>query len=232
MEKHFIVYKTTNTVNGKIYIGAHSTYNLNDGYKGSGKHLKKAFKKYGKENFKTEIICRCTNEEVMFKIESFFVNKLIDNFGQKGHYNRAYGGKGAALGENNHFYGKSHTDETRKLISEKLTGLMVGEDNPFYGKTHTEQSITKIKENRDLNVETNLTFRNGFVNKSKWWWCTPWGCFYSSRYASDVNGGHPCKATIEKRCRKSDEVIPRHNQVSEDYWGKSWREIGYYRIGK
>jgi len=61
MEKYFIVYKTTNTVNGKIYIGAHATYNLEDGYKGSGTYLKVAFKKYGKDNFTTEVICRCTS---------------------------------------------------------------------------------------------------------------------------------------------------------------------------
>lgn len=232
MEKYFIVYKTTNTVNGKIYIGAHSTYNLNDGYKGSGIYLKKAFKKYGRENFETEVICKCTNPETMFKIEAVLVNQLIKRFGQKGHYNRAFGGRGAVVGEGNSFYGRTHSEETRKRISEKLTGKMVGDKNPFYGKSHTKETIDKIISSRDLNVETNLTFRNAFISKSKWWWCTPWGCFYSSRFASAVNGGSPSKATIEKRCRKSEEVVPKGSQLPKESWGKTWEELGYYRIGK
>lgn len=232
MEKHFIVYKTTNLVNGKIYIGAHSTYNLKDGYKGSGTYLKKAFNKYGKDKFKTEVICKCTNVEVMFKIETLLVNKLIDDFGQKGHYNRAYGGRGASLGENNSFYGKTHTEETKKLISDKLRGRFVAKNNHFYGKTHTQDAITKIVENRDLDVESNLTFRNGFVEKSKWWWCTPWGCFYSSRYASSINNFKPSRSTIENRCKKADEFISENHQTPEKYWGKTWRELGYYRVGK
>jgi len=48
---HYIVYKTTNLINKKIYIGIHSTENINDGYLGSGTALKRAIAKHGKENF-------------------------------------------------------------------------------------------------------------------------------------------------------------------------------------
>lgn len=53
--KH-ILYKTTNLLNGRYYIGMHSTRTLNDGYLGSGKRLKAEIKKYGKENFKREVL--------------------------------------------------------------------------------------------------------------------------------------------------------------------------------
>ena len=49
-----IIYKTTNLVNGKIYIGKDK--NNNPSYLGSGKILKLAIKKYGKENFTKETI--------------------------------------------------------------------------------------------------------------------------------------------------------------------------------
>ena len=52
---HFIIYKTTNHFNGKIYIGKHRTYNLDDDYLGSGKHLQRAIEKHGANNFKKEI---------------------------------------------------------------------------------------------------------------------------------------------------------------------------------
>ena len=56
------IYKITNKINGKIYIGKHSTDNLNDGYIGSGVVLKQAIKKYGVENFTKEIIEFCDKE--------------------------------------------------------------------------------------------------------------------------------------------------------------------------
>ena len=71
---HFI-YKTTNLINGKIYIGAHSTDNMNDSYLGSGVLLHRAIKKYGRENFQREIIHFCENSEELYQLEGKIVNE-------------------------------------------------------------------------------------------------------------------------------------------------------------
>ena len=54
--KRFIIYRTTNKIDGKFYIGQHVTKNLEDGYLGSGKRIGYAIRKYGPENFIREIL--------------------------------------------------------------------------------------------------------------------------------------------------------------------------------
>lgn len=71
------IYKTTNLVNGKFYYGVHSTENLNDGYLGSGNKLKNAIKKYGKNNFKKEIIAVFDDRKEALLKEKEIVNELL-----------------------------------------------------------------------------------------------------------------------------------------------------------
>ena len=52
----FTVYKVTNSVNGKFYIGVHKTRNPYDSYMGSGEGIKLAIKKYGKDKFVKQVL--------------------------------------------------------------------------------------------------------------------------------------------------------------------------------
>ena len=55
------VYKTTNLINGKTYVGKHRRSYFDKKYYGSGKHLKSAINKYGIENFKVEVLEWCNS---------------------------------------------------------------------------------------------------------------------------------------------------------------------------
>lgn len=89
---HFYTYKITNLINGKIYIGVHKTTDLEDGYMGSGKILKRSISKHGIENFKKDILMLHDSEEEMFEIEALIVDQ--DFVDRKDTYNIKLGGQG------------------------------------------------------------------------------------------------------------------------------------------
>lgn len=89
---HYLIYKITNTLNGKTYIGKHQTKDINDGYFGSGKILKKAIKKYGIEVFVKEILFDFDNEWEMNAKEKELVT--IEVCMQESTYNLCPGGNG------------------------------------------------------------------------------------------------------------------------------------------
>lgn len=88
--KHFI-YKTTNIINGKYYIGAHSTQNEDDNYLGSGTLLKKSIEKHGRENFVREILFYCVDINELYLKEIEVISEHLDN---NMCYNVKPGGKG------------------------------------------------------------------------------------------------------------------------------------------
>jgi hypothetical protein len=73
--RYHIVYQTKNTANNMIYIGAHSTDLLEDGYLGSGHRLTLAVEKYGVRSFERIILHKFSTPEEMFKKEAEIVNK-------------------------------------------------------------------------------------------------------------------------------------------------------------
>ena len=121
-KKYYYVYRIVNQVNGKEYIGFHSTNDLDDGYMGSGKLLKLAVEKYGIDSFKKEIIQMFDNKEDAEQLERQLVNE--DYVNRDDTYNISLGGNVCILfGEDNGFYGKKHSDEAKQHMSESKKKL-------------------------------------------------------------------------------------------------------------
>ena len=121
---HYIIYRTTNLINNKYYVGCHQTANINDGYLGSGKHLKHAIKKYGHENFKVEILHFANSKIEMFDLERQIVTENLINDPLS--YNLKIGGSGGNPGIVGAFTGLKHTDATKEKqrqasLKQKIT---------------------------------------------------------------------------------------------------------------
>jgi hypothetical protein len=118
-KKYNFVYKTTNLINGKFYIGVHSTDNLEDGYLGSGFHLQRAIQKYSEKNFKREILEFFSNKELAFEKEAEIVTEEFVS--KKSNYNLTTGGKGG--------YNKISEDGLRRISEarkEKVISIKNG----------------------------------------------------------------------------------------------------------
>ena len=76
---HYTVYKTTNILNNKTYVGKHQTEDINDSYLGSGILLKEAIKQHGKSKFIKEVLFVYDNESAMNAKEIEVINAELVN---------------------------------------------------------------------------------------------------------------------------------------------------------
>ena len=106
-----IIYKTTNLINGKIYVGQDSKNNFE--YLGSGNLIRRSVKKYGKENFKKEILCECKTKEELNEREIYWIKKLKSQNKNIG-YNITDGGNQIS---------------TVKSVKEKISQTLKGKKN-------------------------------------------------------------------------------------------------------
>lgn len=156
---YFYMYKITNNINNKFYIGVHKTKNLDDGYPGSGLRLHEAYKKYGVRNFKKEIIKFFNSIDEMFEYEKQIVNDEFRD--REDTYNIVTGGlwgRPNVNGQHNGMFGKipwnkgiKRSKECIEKMSENRKGI----------------NIKILKLNKDIKgIQTN-TIIKGFINTTK-----------------------------------------------------------------
>lgn len=139
------VYKLTNKINGKIYIGKainilkRITEHKNEKRKIS--ILYKAIKKYGWENFEVEILqdFDYIDNLELFALETAYIDFFDSIYREKG-YNINLFGTGSV--------NFRHSEETKKKISLANKGRLLGENHPLYGKHQTQETINKIIQSK------------------------------------------------------------------------------------
>lgn len=257
-KKYNFIYKTTNIINNKFYIGRHSTNNLKDGYIGSGTLLKRAIKKYGIETFIFEILYYCDNFKKLVLLKKQIVNKelLKDDlcinicegglnpilFGKEnGNFDNRWSKdqkekaskrvKGKYKEDKNPFFNKKHSEESKLKMSESSKNTL-GDKNPFYGKTHSDETKNKIikgiKEFHKNNPELREKLRR---NKLEGIYYTPKGEFQTAIEAAKAN--NVSKSCMLNRCKKHNNKITgfKYN-IAEIYRSseKTWKDFGFYFI--
>jgi len=170
-ETKYIIYKITNLINEKIYIGCHKCEDINDDYMGSGTLLKRAKEKYGIENFSKEILEVYNTSEEMFNMESQLVNEEF--ISRDDVYNIKLGGEGGwdyindhnlcntfnrelnlILGERGRQSQKILSETDNEWVKQRSENLSVsskkyfedGGINGFAGKVHSDEAKKKIGE--------------------------------------------------------------------------------------
>lgn len=129
---YYYVYQITNLINGKIYVGKHKSakHPLDNDYYGSGKQITAAIEKYGKENFKKEVLHYCPSLEEMADKEAEIVTE--DFVKRPDTYNMHKGGPG----------GWDHYNGTKKHKTNSSKGgkkRAQDPNNPFYNKEFQKQ---------------------------------------------------------------------------------------------
>lgn len=130
MKQHYI-YLTTNKINGMKYIGKHYG-ELDDSYLGSGKILKRAIEKYGKENFEKSILSISQTDQENNEKEKYYIS-LYNAVSNPLFYNIHEGGLGGNTTA-------GYTPEERESLKRKLSEINRGKNNGMYGKHHTKQT--------------------------------------------------------------------------------------------
>jgi group I intron endonuclease len=148
------IYKITNTISGKFYIG--STNNISRRWihhrsllrnkKHHNKHLQHSYNKHGIENFIFEVLEEVAEENLITREQELL--DTLKPFGDKGYNISKVAGSPMA--------GMNHTEEVKQLLSQKLSG----ENHPHYGKPVSEKWRRNIsKAHKRFTDEEESSFR-------------------------------------------------------------------------
>lgn len=204
------IYMYTNNLNGRKYIGKSIKFKKRHrehcrGQNANQMPIDRAFKKYGENNFKLDILLDASHlsdedaEDYLNHMEIYYIWKY-NVFKDKKHYNLTVGGDGFGSGENHHMFGrtgekhhrfgKTHSEETRAKISRNHHNVS-GENNPMYGNKGTKCP----------------TFKN-YARVIKYGFNSDGKQQYALMYKGKEVGYSIFEDKLQRRADKLNEVIP------------------------
>lgn len=168
---YYTIYKVTNLLDGKIYIGSHKTKKLDDNYMGSGIYIKRAINQHGVKNFRKEILFVFRTAEEMYVKEAEIVN---ENFLKtENTYNMTVGGFGGWDYANKKGLNNSTKSKETLMKGANSTRLKWKTDSEFRKKEseNISERNSKVSKNRGVRQlvleakqiakETNTKMPNG-----------------------------------------------------------------------
>ena len=169
------IYKTTNFVNNKVYIGKRKLSEFDPNYFGSGKVIGWAINKYGREHFKVELLVWAGSKQVLNELERSNIALAVKDYDRENVYNITPGGDGGfgagkespwfgKTGENHPMFGNIASPETRKKQSFARTGK---KDSPETIKKRAEANTggKRNPETIELMRKLNSGENNPFYGK-------------------------------------------------------------------
>ena len=216
------IYKTINQVNGKWYIGKDAGDRAY--YYGSGKALKNAILKYGKENFKKIILETCETKEQLIEREKHWIS-VTNAVTDKMSYNIAAGGEGGDLSKHIPYHTMNHKMFCNMNgAREWYNKLTVDEQKAWHKKQAEKRSkIWYVSRIETPHIEIEVKNLNQWCKDNK-----------VEKLASSANKKlrHYGKAFKGWRCRKADDLdypayedkrLIGHENIACK--GKSWKLI-------
>lgn len=215
-----LIYKITNKINGKVYIGKTTTslskrwkWHRNAANQGGQFHFARAIRKYGPKAFTREVIYHAKDVDELAKMETHFILSHQSHEPEKG-YNMTLGGEGASL----------VTEETRRRMSEVRLGKKLSEEHcrhigdskrgsnsPHWGKPRSEETRRKIGEaqrGKKLSAEHREKIRYAHQGK-----------VLSEEHRHKLSEAHKGLEFSEIHCQNLSKALSGESNPS---YGKRW----------
>lgn len=217
------IYLTTNLINNKQYIGKHKSSVFDPNYKGSGKALMLAFKKYGKENFSVSLLEECENLFQLNEREKYWIEFCDAQYSDR-FYNIHFGGDGGdielyLLPEEIERIRKDHSEyiknrvKTDETFAKSFTGAKknhkvtqntkdkIQKKQIQYWSTLSKEDRLKRLENTHKNASKRLEGKHWVTNDKEEIFVNPEEVSYY------LNLGYRLGRLFRKRNRKSSTTI-------------------------
>lgn len=226
------IYKTTNLINNKIYIGKKKG-EFTDKYLGSGKYLKNAINKYGFENFKVEIVDYCNTLQEQNEKEKYWINYYRNQI--IGMYNISNGGDGGDIFS---CLPKKQLQKIKNYISYCNKNGICGNKGRYLSEEH-KRKISASHKGKSQTPEHIENHRQAILGKQAWNKGLTKDDLRVAKYCRKPGEFHHTQKTKEKLSLKFKESnrdmhksLETRQKLSEALKGKPKSKEHKEKIGK